>query len=455
VLTAHQFSAFGATQYIVAFPQSGRDVAFHVWTFLVVTGMLAFGVLFALRAPLGDLLHAKDVSTYMPGLALAVFVERMGAVPERLLVRQLKFRTIGIGRTVGEIAYTLSSVGLAMAGVGGMAMVWGNVVRSVLTFLVFVTAVQWRDWLTPTRLSFATFRPVLRYGIPLWVGAFATFASRRWDNLVFSSLFGTEVVGCYNQAYNLADLPATQVGEQIGDVLFPSFAQMSPEDRRRALVRSTGLLCLVVFPLAVGLGAIAPSLVAALLAPKWQSVAPMLVVLSALSVVRPVGWTVQAYLQASHRPRTAMWLGLAKIALLLASLLALGHLTRDPIVTCGAVGLAFGMHSFASMAVVSRADGVRMPEFLWRCAPPLVATVPMAAAVVGVRYLLARMGVESAGAALVVELVAGGVVYVASAFVVARETAMDFLRLVRDALQRRRGDISGLPDAPVSTPAAQ
>ena len=72
-------------------------------------------------------------------------------------------------------------------------------------------------------------------------------------------------MGAYNLAYNVADVPAVQVGEQIGDVLLPSFAKLEPAARKAALVRSTGLLALVTFPLAVGLGAIAQPLVDALL----------------------------------------------------------------------------------------------------------------------------------------------------------------------------------------------
>jgi lipopolysaccharide exporter len=455
VMTAHQLSTLGATQYLVAYPKSGPEVAWHVTVFQLVLGLVSFAIVFALRKPLGALLNAPSVDAFLPGLVLAVFLDRCGMVPERLLVRQLMFRAIGIGRTVGEIAYTLSSVGLAMAGFGGMAMVYGNILRSALTLLVFAGAVSWRDWLVPRRFSLATMRPVLRYGVPLWVGGFATFASRRWDNLIVSSLFDASVVGWYNQAYNLADLPATQVGEQIGDVLFPSFAQMEPEDRKRALVRATGLLALIVFPLAVGLGAVATTLVRALLAPTWQNVGPMLVVLSALSVVRPVGWTIQAYLQASHRPAQAMWLGLAKVAFLVASLLVLGHLTKNALWTCGAVGLAFGLHSLASMFVVRMDDGIRVSALLGRCIPPLLATAPMALAVFGARYGLAHVGVTNARVGLVVELVAGGAVYVASALVVAREVSLDFLNLVKNAIKRRRGGdrTSSPPDGPVSSPA--
>jgi lipopolysaccharide exporter len=438
VLTAHQISTFGVQQYLVAGPEENRELAFHITVFHFVTGIVAFGLVILFRDHFGHLLHAPTMGQYVPGLALAMFIERVVTVPERLLSRKFQFRTIGIGRTLGEMAYTVVSVALAWRGMGGFSIVYGNVVRSIVYFAVLVMGVERSTWLTPVKLSFEKMRPAFHYGLPLWVGAFASFVSRRWDNLVVSALFGAHVVGEYNLAYNLADIPATQVGEQIGDVLFPSFSRMEIEDRKRALVRSTGLLSLIVFPLAVGLGAVAPTVVHVMLRPEWYGVAPMLVILSALSVTRPIGWTIQAYLQASHRPRASMWLGLAKIAFLIGAMVVLGWLTSDPLWTCGAVGLAFGLHSLASMFVVSRDDQVSVWTLLGRCAPPLLATLPMAAAIYGIRVAMAHAGGVPPVVGLVVELLTGAVAYIASGLVIAKSIAKDFTDVLRDTIRRRR-----------------
>ena len=56
-----------------------------------------------------------------------------------------------------------------------------------------------------------------------------------------SHYFDAGTMGIYNLAYSLSEMPTTQVGEQIGDVLLPSFAQMTPPERRDALGRSMAL----------------------------------------------------------------------------------------------------------------------------------------------------------------------------------------------------------------------
>ena len=230
---------------------------------------------------------------------------------------------------------------------------------------------------------------MVRFGLPMSVGNAAGFASRKVDNMIVSGLFGADLVGAYNLAYNVADVPAVQVGEQIGDVLFPSFASMDGARQRAALVRSTGLLALVTFPLAVGLGAVAPTAVQTLLPPEWSDVAPMLAVLSVLSVVRPVGWTIASYLLAQDRPRIDAALEVLKLASLVGLLLTLGR--AGPLWACSAVGIAFALHALASMVVVQVMDGIRVTAFLRRTAPPLLACVPMVVAVLAARHAMSRL----------------------------------------------------------------
>ncbi|MBW2735155.1 MAG: oligosaccharide flippase family protein, partial [Deltaproteobacteria bacterium] len=168
-------------------------------------------------------------------------------------------------------------------------------------------------------------------------------ASRSLDRLLISRFFGPAVAGRYNLAYNLADIPAMHVGEHIGDVLLPSFARMDPEDRAAALTRATRLLALVIFPLAVGLGVIAETVTLTVFDNRWASMAPMLLILSSLSVVRPVGWTVSSFQVASQRPRVVMYLEITKVTMLLASLYVASHF--GVLWACLGVGVAFTIHA--------------------------------------------------------------------------------------------------------------
>jgi lipopolysaccharide exporter len=220
-------------------------------------------------------------------------------------------------------------------------------------------------------------------------------------------------------------------------VLLPSFARMTPEERRDALGRSMALLGIIVFPLAVGLASVAESLVRSLFDAKWSGIAPMLTVLAVLAVTRPISYVVSSFLQASGRVVIVSVLEVVKVAILFTLMVLAAP--YGIMVVCVAVGGAFLFQSLAGLVVVTQ-DGLPFWSTLLRIARPLFATVPMAAAVVGLRLALAGAGLRLAPVSLALEIVTGGVVYVASAFLIAGDTARELLSLARSIAARRRGE---------------
>lgn len=436
VMTANQISSIGFGQFLVARPEAPRSVAFHVTVLHLGLGVLAAIAVLCLGGNFGSVLEAPGMTRFLPGLVLSGFIDRAAYVPERVLCRDLRFGAVSAARTVGELAHTALCVWLAAAGWGASAIVMGNCSRSILRAACFVFAVDSRDWLEPTRLSSKTTRELLAFGVPLSVGGLFAFAARRWDNLLVSRFFGPGPTGMYNLAYNLADVPAIQVGEQIGDVLLPSFARLEPSRRPDALVRSIALLSLSVFPLAIGLGAIAPTLVSAVFDARWRPLAPMLVLLSALSVTRPIGWMIQSYLQVLQRPRVITALEAFKVAALVLLILSIGRM--GPLVTCAAVGAAFGAHALAALWVVRTIDGISIGRLLAGPLAAIVACVPMVIGVLAVRHFSASIeGIREPIPLLAVEVVVGVICYVAGAVTFARDSTIDFVARVSDAVRAR------------------
>ncbi len=435
IQTAHAVSSCGLSQYIVSRPHEGRAATFHATLYYTLLGGLALGLAVLFRGPLGALIGAPGMAQYVPGLAIAGLLERVGTVQDRVLVRDMRFREVGLLRSLGEIAYAIVTVALAWAGWGASAVVWGSIVRSLVRLVGLSLITSWREWLTPSRITLARTRDLFAFGLPMSVAGLAGFGSRRWDNLIFSSLFGESAAGLYNLAYNLADIPATQIGETIGDVLVPSFAQMDCDERRSAaLCRSMRLLILSVAPLALGLGTIAPTLVRALFDPRWADVAPMLTLLSALSVVRPVGWIGASYLQVKNEPRAIMALEITKTAGLLAAIALLGRL--GPLWACTAVGVAFTLGSFGYFWVIRRLDGLTLRAQILPLIPPVLACAPMVLAILAVRRGLVALGGPPASIALLAEVLVGALSFVPSALLIAPSASHDLLGLLRAALPK-------------------
>jgi PST family polysaccharide transporter len=415
----------------------GEDMAEVTWHAVVAylgLGAIGLGAMAALGGHLTPLLDAPHAAVYVPGMALAIFIKRFAFIPERVLLRRMQFRASGLSLFLGEASYTVAALAFAYSGYGGMSVVYANIVQSTIVVVITLRASGIKSWATPTKLRWSRFRDMTIFGVPLMIQGVAHGASRYWDNLTVSRMFGPAATGTYNMAYNLADIPAIQVGEQIALVLLPSMAELPPEARPRAVERSSALLSLILFPLAVGLGLVAYPLIGLLLpSDKWQEVAPLLTVLTSLSVFRPFVFVLSTYMEAEGKTGRLMWLEIGKLGVLIGGIVALSPLGLR--VAAGAVGLSFGAAAIAAGIVVSR-EGVSMRALFIGFVQPLLACGAMAAAIAGVHFGLRAAGLAYAAVELVTEIVVGAIAYVVAVLIVAPTSSRDLLRLLKKTLRR-------------------
>lgn len=448
---AKLLAAAGLGQYIVTRPRSERSAVFHATLYFHALGALLLGGAYLGRDALGQLFGAPHMGRFVPGLVVATWLARISVPPEKVLVRDLRFKAQSLITALGEVAYGGVALLLAMLGAGGFAIVWGNLARGLVLAVLMLAVTERRDWLEVSRVTAARSREVLGFGLPVLVAGLADFGARRWDNLMVSSLHGETAAGLYSYAYNLADVPATVVGERIGDVLLPSFARIDPERRPAALIRGMTLSALLCFPLAVGLGAVAGSLARGFLSERWRDVGPMLALLSSLSLTRPPLYIAFSYLQALGRTNTVMlleWIKALSIVLAIAATGAARPLSPavaslGPLSACVAVGAAMLGSTLLYLAVVARIERISLWAIVRPLLPPLVACGPLVGAVLVVRGAMAS---RAPGWSLAAEILAGAVAFAASALLLAPAASKDLLGLAASVLRQRRGRAAG--DAP-------
>lgn len=435
-MTANAFTAFSFGQYLIA-KRASAEVAFQAWVIHLALGLVALAVIYPLREPIGRWLDTPELGQYLLGYGVAFLViDRVRYVPERLLMRALRFRALATINGIGELAYIAASLALVRAW-GADAIVAGAVIKSLVTSVLFLWAAPRSEWLVRARLRAADIRDLLTYGLPIMIAIVTDNATKRWDNLIVTKLFGSGVVGVYNYAYNLADTPVSNVAEHIGEVLMPSFSRMEPAQRERAAVRAASLMGLVVSPFGVGLGAVAPTVAATFFNDRWGQMMPaMLAILSVMFVFRPMTWSVIAYVQAVQRTRIVMVSSLFRAIMVLTGVAVCGY-AGGPYWACAGAGLGFFVTCVATIAAAGRVTPLPIGAYLRAVARPLLPCVPMYLAVIAVARGLAAAGTPL-GASLVVQIAVGAIVYVGAAFVLVRSAVDELIRVAREAIRRRR-----------------
>jgi lipopolysaccharide exporter len=188
--SASTFSSFGIGPFVVVKSRGRRDLAFHATVFQIALGLVAVGLVLAFGTTLAGWFNTPGLRRYLPLMALSMLIDRLWFVPERVLVREMRFRTVAMSRSAGEFSYTAVSLATAVLGWGGMAIVAGNLARSSIKAAVTIAAVDRRDWLEACALRRDTTLAMVNFGAPLSVAAIAGYAATKWDNLIVSHFFG-------------------------------------------------------------------------------------------------------------------------------------------------------------------------------------------------------------------------------------------------------------------------
>jgi PST family polysaccharide transporter len=429
VLSANQLMFFAFGQYIIA-NKSPAEVAFQAAALNLGLGVVATLGVFLLRGPLGVVLEAPDMGRFIPGFAAAAVIDRLRMVPTSLLVRDLRFRAVAIVNSVGELTFTGTAVALAPR-FGGYAVMAGALARSAITCILFIAAAPRPEWLKRSPFQRGVVRHLFGYGAPIMLSSVADRAASTWDNLIVLRLFGESVMGAYALSYSLAETPLIYVAERMGDVLMPAFSKMEPDERPAAVVRAAGLMALVVAPLGVGVGAVAPTIVRVFFDVRWSGMASILMVLSVMTVFQPVPWSAVAYLQAEKMTRPIMVMSIARTILLLLLVAVLGWL-GGPVWACAGVGVGYAVHSVLMVMLTARFTPLSARRYFAKILGPLLACVPMFVGVAALRTFAAERGIPAA-LSLAAEIVCGGCVYAGAALVLAGPNVRELIRLIRPA----------------------
>jgi PST family polysaccharide transporter len=442
--TGNWVSAWGCGQYVIVHGHEGKQAIFPASMVYLVFGAIMLVILWSSATMLAGLVSAPRVAEYLPGALLGVAIRRIGAIPDKLLARELRFGRIALATGLGDLAYAFVAIVLvSTTGLGGHAMIVAYVVQSCVITLIQITGTGMRSWLAPVPITWQRIKAILRFGAPITAEITLSEGARYWDKPLMLRLLGAEAAGTYNLAFNLAHLPALYVGGHVGTVMMPAIVRADPQDRAGMIVRALALTAVVLFPMAFGLAACASTLVAAVLPPDWAQVAPLLSVMATLSVLGAASFMLASFLAALGQNAILMRIEFVSVVVLLGALV---FLSRWGIVVASfAVGLALAMQ-FTLSVLACRRHGLVLHALGKPVMQVMLACVAMVAGILLLRVVLQPWLGELPLVLLLCETGIGAVLYLGTLWIVGKELLHDVARLL--GLSGRLGYERAVPAQP-------
>ena len=207
-------------------------------------------------------------------------------VPLQSLNRNLEFSKVSIILTAATFFAACLRIGLAAAGAGAWAPVIGNTAHGVFVFLGVLIA--YRPWPRPS-LAWRESRGLITFGWKLtFSGAIYQFY-RNADFFLVGRFLGTELLGLYRVAYDLAMVPALMILNVVNRASFPVYSRLSGDLHRllKTFTWNVRNLTLLILPLCLAIGFAGPSILQTLgRTSQWAEAGTAVYILSIAACLR-------------------------------------------------------------------------------------------------------------------------------------------------------------------------
>lgn len=313
---------FGVAQALIYLPESRRRTDAALATALAFSGTLV--AVAVLAAPLlADFFGREEVTDLLRVLSLALLLGATASIPEALLRKRLQFRRT-VGANLAKASVTgVVSIGLALAGAGPWALVWGQLAGLLVLNVVLWSLVDHRPDLRVWRTDWSEASPLVRYGLSVASAMLLSKLVFDVDYIVVGRMLGTESLGYYTLAFRLPELGIISVFFVISAVAFPVYRKAAGDRARlqRGYLSAVRLQSAYGAAAGAGLAVLAPAVVLVVFGPQWR---PSIVPLTALAVyaaLRSLGAGANDIYKALGRPSLAVWMSLLRLVVLVPALI--------------------------------------------------------------------------------------------------------------------------------------
>lgn len=284
LLTPKDYGLVGMVAIFIAVAQSLVDSGFSqalirkqnrtetdnstVFYFNIVVGVLLYSILFAIAPWVADFYDSPELTALMRVVCLSVVFNSLVVVQRALLTVNIDFKTQAKASLTAAIVSGVIGIGMAYFGFSYWAIVAQQLVNLGLNTLLLWIFAHWRPRWT---YSWSSFRELFTFGSKLMVSGLLDVIYRNMYLLVIGKVFTASSLGHYTRAHQFAEFPSSNLTGIIQRVTYPVLCQIQNDDERLALIyrRFLRVSAFFIFPLLVGLSAVAEPFILLLLKEQW------------------------------------------------------------------------------------------------------------------------------------------------------------------------------------------
>lgn len=267
---AQTFVDSGFSSALIRKPQLNKGDLSTAFYFNIVVGLVCYGILFAVSPLIADFYDLPILSPVIKVTALGVLLNSLCVVQRALFTKRVDFKTQALISIICVIISGAVGLYLAYNGYGVWALVIQGTAGSLVNCILLWVFSKWRPLLLFDRESL---RYLWGYGSKLLASGLINTAYNNIFPIVIGKFYSPTQLGLFSRAQSYSSLLSSNITGILQRSTFPILSLIQDDDERlrtdyRRLLR---MAAYIIFPLMVGMAAMARPLIITMITAKWEA----------------------------------------------------------------------------------------------------------------------------------------------------------------------------------------
>ena len=269
--------------------KKNRDELDYSTTFYfnIVVAFILYAVLYISAPYIADFYDQKILISLTRIIGITIIINSFAVVQRAKFTVNIDFKTQTKASLVSVTISGILGVYLAYTGHGVWSLVWQAILQRILDTLILW---YYSKWLPKEGFSYERFKKLFAFGSKLLMAGLLNTLFKNIYLIIIGKMFSASSLGFFTRAKQLNDFPSSNVTTVLDRVMFPILSEMQ-DDKERLLAtyrKTIVYAALLIFPLMMGLAALAEPLIRVVLTDKWIESVWMLQLLTFAGMWYPI-----------------------------------------------------------------------------------------------------------------------------------------------------------------------
>ncbi|HHT03175.1 MAG TPA: lipopolysaccharide biosynthesis protein [Bacteroidales bacterium] len=333
-----------------------------VFYFNISVGIILSIILFLSSGLISQFYNMPELKPIVQVMSVNLVILSFQVIQKTILTIKIDFKTQAKASLIGVLIGGAIGIIMAYKGYGAWALVAQFTTINIIQTALFWYFVKWK----PIReFSKDSFKRLFNFGSKILGANLLQTIYLNLYTLVIGKQFSATTLGYYSRADQFAQFPSSNITGIIWRVTYPIMSEIQDDDLKLKQVfrQYIKLSAFIVFPIMVGLAAMAEPFIIIILTEKWKGIVPILQIISFYYMLYPLNAISQNLMQVKGRSDMFFRLEIVKkligIALLFISLPFGIYYVCSSLIAYGLINLSINIYYNSKLIDFKIKDQIR------------------------------------------------------------------------------------------------